>query len=92
MARAKGRRQSDEPAAGETQSEQSQSDDSSLNLVQQRDIGYVPVEERGGAISVSEGDAGPVGAIAVVASAVLRGASLGEREAELLRRAFGTRR
>ena len=90
MARAKERRQSDEPTAGETQGDQAQSDSSS-NLVQQRDIGYVPVEERGGAISVSEGDAGPVGAIAVVASAVLGGASLGEREAELVERAFGTR-
>jgi hypothetical protein len=86
MARAKSRQQREEPKVDEAEA------GSSANLVQQRDIGYVPVEERGGAISVSEGDAGPVGAIAVVASAVLRGGDLGEREAELLARAFGTRR
>jgi hypothetical protein len=60
------------------------------NLVQQPEVGYVPVEERGGAISVSEGDAGPVGAIAVLASAALRGAKL-EAEETLVRRAFGLR-
>jgi hypothetical protein len=76
MARPKARRQGEEP-------------DPSPSLVQQRDIGYVPVEERGGAISVSEGDAGPVGAIAVVASALLKGVDLAGREAKLLARAFG---
>jgi osmotically-inducible protein OsmY len=51
-------------------------------------VGYVPIEERGGAISVSEGDAGPVGAIAVLASAALRGVER-EDETRLVGRTFG---
>ena len=40
------------------------------------DVGFVPVEERGGAISLTEGEAGPVGEIAMLAL------SIAEREKE----------
>jgi hypothetical protein len=84
--------ESEEPVSSEAPSGESQRGPDA-NLVQPHDIGYVPVEERGGTISVSEGDAGPVGAIAVLASAGLRGAKLGRKEAStLFARAFGVPR
>jgi hypothetical protein len=37
------------------------------------DLGFVPVEERGGAVSLIEGDPGPVGAIALISLSMLKG-------------------
>ena len=49
-----------------------------FQLVDEEDIGLLPIEETGGPITVSVGSAGPVGVIASVASNQLNGRKLDE--------------
>jgi hypothetical protein len=76
------------PRSDAQESEQPVVDEHGEELRTAGQVGYVPIEERGGAISVSEGDAGPVGAIAVLAAAALRGVKRKD-ETRLVGRTFG---
>lgn len=53
-------------------------------------LDYAPIDEPGGAISVYEGDPGPVGAIACLTSAIFGDAAFSpDVEAELVDHALG---